>query len=60
MKKSAVFDILFIVVSATIFSLIVYFGRSNLISQFILLFALAAYFVGKYVGKLESLKNSKH
>ncbi|MCF8364697.1 MAG: hypothetical protein K9H16_02870 [Bacteroidales bacterium] len=52
MKNQPLFDILFIVFIASIFSLISYFGHSKIISQFAVIFALISYFLGKYVGRL--------
>lgn len=52
MKKQTLFDILFIVITALVFSLITYLGHSRLISQFAVIFALISYFTGKYIGQM--------
>ena len=59
MKNSRFFDILFILICVVIFSLITYYEYSKLLSQFSVIVALAAYFVGKYVGRVESGKTNQ-
>jgi len=59
MKNIPLFDILFIIITAFVFSLITYFGYSKLLSQYAVIVALASYFIGKYSGKYESGKNTK-
>ena len=54
--KTQLLDILFIIICAVVFSLITYYGYSKLLSQFSIVFALIAYFVGKYVGRGELRK----
>lgn len=56
MKNVPFFDILFIIVIAVIFSLINYFGYSNLLSKYAVVVALIAYFFGKYIGQVELKK----
>jgi CDP-diglyceride synthetase len=56
MKKTQLFDILFIIICAVVFSLISFYGYSKLLSQFSVVVALIAYFVGKYVGRVELRK----
>jgi hypothetical protein len=43
-------------ICAVVFSIITYYGYSKLLSQFSIVVALIAYFVGKYVGRVESRK----
>ncbi len=56
MKNSRFFDILFILIYCIIFSLITYYDYTKLLGQFSVIVALAAYFVGKYVGRVETRK----
>ena len=56
MKNTSVFDILFIVIIGGILGLIAFFGYSKLLSQFSVIIALVAYFVGKYIGRIELRK----
>ena len=56
MKNVPFLDILFIIVSAVVFSLIDYFGYSNLLSKYAVVVALIAYFSGKYIGQAELRK----
>jgi predicted membrane protein len=57
MKKTQFLDILFIIICAVVFSIITFYGYSKLLSQFSIVVALIAYFVGKYVGRGELRKN---
>jgi hypothetical protein len=50
------FDILFIIVIGVVFSLIDYFGYSNLLSKYAVVVAMIAYFSGKYIGQFELRK----
>ncbi len=59
MKNIPYFDILFIIISACIFFLITYLGYTKLLSQYSVIVALIAYFVGKYIGKIELRKKLK-
>lgn len=59
MKNIPFFDILFIIIVACVFSLITFFGYSKLISQFSVIFALIAYYIGKYTGRVELRKKLK-
>ena len=54
MKNTRFFDILFILICSVIFSLITYYDYTKLLGQFSVIVALASYFVGKYVGRVES------
>ena len=56
MTKFRYFDIVLIIICGGVFSLIIYFGYSKLLSQFSIIFALIAYFIGKYIGRTESRK----
>ncbi len=56
MKNAPVFDILFILVSGVVFTLIDYFGYSDLLSKYAVIVALIAYFSGKYIGQAELRK----
>jgi hypothetical protein len=56
MKNIPFFDILFIIIVAVVFSLINYFGYSNLLSKYAVVVALIAYFFGKYIGQVELRK----
>lgn len=53
MKNFQYFDILAIVILAGAFSGITYFEYSKLLSQYILVITLIAYYLGKYPGKTE-------
>ncbi|MCX6219905.1 MAG: hypothetical protein NTZ69_02815 [Bacteroidia bacterium] len=56
MKNVPLFDILFIIVSAVVFSLMDYFGYANLLSKYAVVVAMIAYFSGKYIGQVELRK----
>ncbi len=56
MKNTRFFDTLFILICGVVFSVITWYGYSKLLGQFSIIVALAAYFVGKYVGQIESDK----
>ena len=56
MTKFRYLDIVFIIICGGVFSLITYFGYSKLLSQFSVIFALIAYYIGKYIGRTESRK----
>jgi hypothetical protein len=49
-------DIIFILISAGVLSLIVYQGHSELLSRFPMIVVLIAYFSGKYIGRREASK----
>ena len=53
MKNISVFDLVFIVIAALFLGLISYFDFSRLISQFSLIFAMLAYYTGKFVMAFE-------
>jgi len=55
MRKIPVFDILLIIISACIFTVIVELGYSKLISQFCMIFVIIAYYIGKYSRKIEKM-----
>jgi len=56
MKNVPFFDVLFIIVSGVVFSLMDYFGYSDLLSKYAVVVALIAYFSGKYIGQAELKK----
>jgi hypothetical protein len=53
MKKNFLLDVLFIIVCACICTFLYKRGLENIIISFQLIFLLIAYFLGKFVGKLE-------
>jgi hypothetical protein len=57
MKYTFIFDIAFIAISAGIFTLINYFGYAELLSKYVVVVALAAYFAGKSARQLELKRN---
>jgi hypothetical protein len=59
MKKSTVYDMVFLVVSALIIILIHQFGWSEVLSNYSVVVVLIAYFSGKYVRGVELKKKSK-
>jgi len=59
MKNIPIFDILFIIIIAIVFSVIIYFGHSTLITQFAVIFALISYFIGKFVAQIELRKKKQ-
>ena len=50
MRKKYWIDVIFIIVSAIIFTSISYLGYEEFLSKYILIIALSAYYIGKYVG----------
>ena len=56
MKNIPYFDILFVITCAGVLSFITYFGYSKLLSQFSVIIAIAAYFIGKYACRFELRK----
>jgi len=59
MKKSTIYDMIFVVVSALIIILIHQFGWSEILSTYSVVFVLIAYFCGKYIRGIELKKKSK-
>ncbi len=53
MKKVSIFDLIFIVVSTLIILLIYHFEYSTIITRYIIVVILIAYFSGKYLNQLE-------
>jgi hypothetical protein len=60
MKKTRLIDILFIIICGAVFYFITYFGHSRLLSQFSVIVALIAYFLGKFIGRVEVTKTQKN
>ena len=54
MNKFRYFDFLFIIFCGVIFTVIIQWGNSKLLSQFSVVIALTAYYLGKYIGRTES------
>jgi len=59
MKKFRIFDFLFIITCGVIFTEIIWLRNPKLLSQFSVIIALMAYYIGKYVGRTESKKQEK-
>jgi hypothetical protein len=59
MKKSTVYDMIFLVAAALIIILIHQFGWSEILSNYSVVVVLIAYFCGKYVRGVELKKKSK-
>jgi len=53
MKNISYFDIIFIILTAGILTIISYLGYAELLSRYALIVALTAYLVGKYIGRIE-------
>lgn len=53
MKHISIFDIAFIAISAGIFTMINYFGYTELLSKYVVVVAIAAYFIGKLANQFE-------
>jgi len=56
MKDIPFADIFFIFLIAVIFSVVTYLGYSKFLSEYSVIIAIAAYFTGKYRGRIESVK----
>ena len=59
MNKFRIFDFLFIIICGAIFTVIIHWGNSKLLSQFSVVIVLIAYYIGKYVGQTELKKQDK-
>jgi len=57
MKNIKSFDILFILGMAVLFSVIFFFGNSEIVARASFVIVLAAYFIGKYIGRGGQEKN---
>jgi len=58
MNKFRIFDFLFIIFCGVIFTVINRWGDQKLLSQFSVVLAVTAYFIGKYIGRKESKKQN--
>jgi hypothetical protein len=56
MKIFPIPDILLIIISAIILSLLIALGFEKILSQFSIIFMLISYFIGKYVRSIELIK----
>jgi len=59
MNRFRYFDFLFIIFCGVIFTLIIQWGNSKLLSQFSVVIVLIAYYIGKYVGRTKLKKQDK-
>lgn len=60
MKNFPLADLLVIVLFTAVFLLLNYFGFKEILPDYILIVALIAYFTGKFVMKMQTLKNSRN
>ena len=59
MNKFRIFDFLFIIICGAIFTVIIRWGNQKLLSQFSVVLAITAYFIGKYTGRTELKQQDK-
>jgi len=59
MKNIPILDMLVILIIAAFFTLITYLGYAKFLSTYQIVIALIAYFVGKYIGRIELKRKLK-
>jgi hypothetical protein len=59
MKNFPIPDIMFIIISAIIISVIIGLDLEKFLSQFSIIFMLISYFTGKYISRIEVKKRSQ-